>query len=141
MTTKSATTVKQAQAETAKVEDAEVISETSTTLASTTKAATGLFGATFAASRKAIEGVIAIDKALLGYARDAASSYVELSKDTVKAKNVEELINLYAANAHARIEANAANAREVVELAKDKVAETYAPVKDVIDSYRAAPAA
>jgi len=141
MATKAATTAKQEQAETAKVEDAEVISETSTTLASTTKAATGLFGATFAASRKAIEGVIAIDKALLGYARDAASSYVDLGKDTIKAKNVEELINLYAANAHARVEANAANAREVVELTKEKVTETYAPVKDVIDSYRAEAAA
>ena len=140
MTTKI-TAVKQTKADSAKVEDAEVISETSNSLKNASKVATGLFGATFAASRKAVEGVIAVDKALLGFMRDAATSYVDLGKETVRAKNVEELINLYASNAHARIEANAANAREVVELTKDKVTETYAPVKEVLDNYRSSSAA
>ena len=138
MTTKTGTAVKQTKADTKKVEDAEVISETSNSVANASKMATGLFGATFSATRKAVEGVIAVDQALFGYMRDAASSYVDLGKETFQAKNVEEVINLYAANAHARVEANAANAREVIELTKDKVTETYAPVKEVIDTYRAA---
>lgn len=139
MTTKTVTDAKQTKAETAKVEDAEVISQTSNSVANASKVATGLVGATVAASRKAMEGVIAVDRALLGYVRDAATSYVDLGKETIRAKNIEELINLYAANAHARVEANAANAREVVELTKDKVTETYAPVKEVLQSYRSAP--
>ena len=136
MTTKTATAAKQTKADTTKVEDAEVISETSNTVTKASKAATGLFGATFSAGRKAVEGVIAVDKALLGYVRDAATSYVDLGKETMRAKNVDELINLYAANAHARVEANAANAREVIELTKDKVTETYAPVKEALANYR-----
>ena len=138
MTTKTITAVKQTKADTTKMEDAEVNSETSNSVAKESKVATGILGATFAASRKAVEGVIAVDKALFGYMRDAASGYVDLGKETFQAKNVEEVINLYAANAHARVEANAANAREVIELTKDKVTETYAPVKEVIDTYRAA---
>lgn len=141
MTTKTAAVVKQTQADSTKVEDAEVISETSNSVANASRVATGLLGATFSASRKAVEGVIAVDKALIGYMRDAVSSYVDLGKETIRAKNVEELINLYAANAHARVEANAANAREVVELTKDKITETYAPVKEVLDSYRSSSAA
>lgn len=140
MTTKTGTAVKQIKADTTKVEDAEVISETSNSVANASKVATGLLGATFAASRKAVEGVIAVDKALLGYVRDAASSYGDLGKETFRAKNVDELINLYAANAHARVEANAANAREVVELTKDKVTEAYAPVKEVLENYRSSSA-
>lgn len=136
MTTKTNTNAKQTAAAAQKVEDAEVLPEITGTVANASKVATGLIGATFAASRKAVEGVIAVDKALLGYARDAASSYVELGKETIRAKNVDELINLYAANAHARVEASAANAREVVELTKDKVTEAYAPVKDVLENYR-----
>ncbi len=124
-----------------KVEDAEAIAETTTSVAEATKAATGLFSATFSASRKAVEGIIAVDKALLGYMRDAATSYVDLGKETIRAKNIEELINLYAANAHARVEANAANAREVVELTREKATETYAPVKEVLDTYRSSSAA
>lgn len=141
MTANSNSTAKQAQAASAKVEDAEVISVTPSSVANASKAATGLFGATFAASRKMVEGVIAVDQALIGCMRDAASSYVDLGKKTFRAKNVDELINLYAANAHARIEANAANAREVVELAKDKATESIAPVKEVLDSYRSTSAA
>ena len=141
MTAKTDAAAKQTKAAPAKVEDAEVISETTNTVANASKVATGVVGAYFAAGRKAVEGVIAVDKALLGFMRDAASSYVDLGKETIRAKNVEELINLYAANAHARVEANAANAREVVELAKDKATEAYAPVKDVIDSYRSSTAA
>lgn len=141
MTSNTTTARKQTKADSTKVEDAEVISETTNTVANASKVATGIVGATFTASRKAVEGVIAVDKSLLGYVRASASSYVDLGKETFRAKNVEELINLYAANAHARVEANAANAREVVELTKEKVTETYAPVKKVLDNYRSSPAA
>lgn len=136
MTTKNATAAPQTKVDSDNAEDAQVAADATNSVAIASKVATGFVGATFSASRKAVEGVIAVDKALLGYVRDAASSYVDLGKETVRAKNIEELINLYAANAHARVEANAANARDVVELTKDKVKETYAPVKEVLGNYR-----
>ncbi|WP_037312297.1 phasin family protein [Ruegeria halocynthiae] len=105
------------------------------------KALTGLFNAYFTSGRKAIEGIIEVDKALLGYAKEAVTGYVELSKDTVQAKCLNDVLDLHAAHAHSRIEATAANAREVVELTKDKAKEAYAPVKEVIDTYRPGKAA
>lgn len=74
-----------------------------------------------------------MDKALLGYA--------EVSKETVKAKCLNGVLDLQAAHAHLRIGAIAANARDVVELTKDKAKEAYAPVKEVIDAYRPGKAA
>ena len=105
------------------------------------KAVSGLFSAYFASGRKAIEGIIEVDKALFGYAKDAVEGYVELGKETVQAKCLNDVIDLHAAHAHSRIEATAANAREVVELTRDKAKEAYAPMKEVIDTYRPGKAA
>ena len=105
------------------------------------KAVSGLFSAYFTTGRKIVEGVIEVDKALIGYAKEAVTGYVDLGKETVQAKCLNDVIDLHAAHAHARIEATAANAREVVELSKDKAKEAYAPVKGVIDTYRPGKAA
>ncbi len=98
-------------------------------------AVSGLFNAYLTSGRKAIEGIIEVDKALFGYAKDAVEGYVDLGKETVRAKCLNDVIDLHAAYAHARIEATAANAREVVELGKDKAKEAYAPVREAISPY------
>lgn len=106
-----------------------------------TKAVSGLFNAYVTSGRKAIEGIVEVDKTILGFAKDAFSGYVTLGKDTMQAKCLNDVIDLHAAHAHASIEASAANAREVVELSKTKAKEAYAPVKDIIDTYRPGQAA
>jgi hypothetical protein len=105
------------------------------------KAAASMFGALFAASRATVTGVIEIDRALIGYARDAVTNYVDLGKKTVQARNLNDLLNLHVASAHARVENTAANAREIVELSRLKLQEAYAPVKEVVDTYRGPKAA
>lgn len=100
------------------------------------KAAATMFGAAVTASRNAISGVIEIDRTLIGYAKDAVTGYVDLGKKTVQARNLNDLLDLHVASAHARVENTAANAREIVELTRQKLQETYAPVKDVVETYR-----
>ena len=100
------------------------------------KAAASMFGAVVTASRNAVSGVIEIDRTLIGYARDAVTSYVDLGKKTVQARNMNDLLDLHVANAHARVENAAANTREIVELSRQKLQEAYAPVKEVVESYR-----
>lgn len=119
----------------------EVVNQAAETANKAGKAVSGLFGAYFASSRKLIEGVIEVDKALFGYAKDAVTGYVDLGKETFQAKCLNDVIDLHAAYAHSRIETTAANAREVVELTKDKAKEAYAPMKEVIDTYRPGKAA
>ena len=104
---------------------------------SKTVTASQMLGALVSASRKAVAGVIEVDKTLFGYAKDAVVSYVELGKETVQAKSLSDVLDLHVARAHARIEATAANTREIVELTRQKLNETYAPVKDVVAAYRA----
>ena len=104
---------------------------------SKTVTASQMLGALVSASRKAVAGVIEADKTLFGYAKDAVVSYVELGKETVQAKSLSDVLDLHVARAHARIEATAANTREIVELTRQKLNETYAPVKDVVAAYRA----
>ena len=139
MSAKTTKATASAKSATATVDSA--ASTASESAAKAGKAVTGLFSAYFASGRKAVEGVIEVDRALLGYAKDAFDGYVTLSKETMQAKCLNDVIDLHAAHAHARIEASAANAREVVELTKDKAKEAYAPVKDVIDTYRPTKAA
>ncbi|MEO0762923.1 MAG: phasin family protein, partial [Pseudomonadota bacterium] len=86
-----------------------------------TETASKMFGALFAASRKTVEGVIEVDKALIGYARDAVTGYVELGKESLQAKSLNDLLDLHVARAHSRIETTAANTREIVELTRQKV--------------------
>jgi hypothetical protein len=100
------------------------------------KAAASMFGALFAASRATVAGVIEVDRALIGYARDAVTNYIDLGKKTVQARNLNDLLNLHVASAHARVENTAANAREIVELSRQKLQEAYAPVKEVVETYR-----
>lgn len=119
----------------------EVAAEATNSVTNASKAVSGLFGAYFTSGRKAIEGIIEVDKALLGFAKNAVEGYVALGKDTMQAKCLNDVIDLHASAAHSRIETGAANAREVVELTKDKAKEAYAPMKEVIDTYRPGKAA
>lgn len=100
------------------------------------KAAASMFGAFFSATRTAANGVIEIDRTLFGYAKDAVVGYVDLGKKSIEARNLNDLLDLHVASAHARVENTAANAREIVELTRQKVQETYAPVKEVVETYR-----
>ncbi|MEL6324973.1 MAG: phasin family protein, partial [Pseudomonadota bacterium] len=91
--------------------------------------------------RKAVEGVIEVDKALIGYARDAVTGYVELGKESVQAKSMNDLLDLHVARAHSRIETTAANTREILELTRQKAGEAYAPVKEVFQTSQSTDAA
>ncbi|MEO0678903.1 MAG: phasin family protein [Pseudomonadota bacterium] len=100
------------------------------------KAASTVFSALTAASRSAVMGVWEVDKALFGYARDAVRGYVDLGRETLRAKSLSDMLDLHAAKAHSRIEATVANTREIVELTREKAQEAYAPIKEVVDAYR-----
>ncbi len=140
MTTKTTKTT-ESNTTKAKSEATDAAATATKSIADASKAVSGLFNAYFASGRKAIEGVIEVDKALLGYAKDAVNGYVALGKETMQAKCLNDVIDLHAAHAHSSIEATAANAREVVELSRTKAKEAYAPVKEVIDTYRPGKAA
>ncbi len=114
---------------------ADVMANTTATVAETTKAVSGLFSALSLSGRKAVEGVIAFDKALFGYSKDALKSYADHGRAVVKAKSVNDLIDLQVAYAHGMIEQNAANAREILDLATLKAKEAYAPVQEAVAPY------
>lgn len=101
------------------------------------KSASGMFGALCSASFKAVEGVIAVDKALVDHAWAAATGYMALGKDTMQAKSFTEALDIHVARAHARVETHAADTREIVELTRHMVSETYAPVKEAVKASRA----
>lgn len=105
------------------------------------KTATSIFGAVFNAGRTAVNGVIEIDRTLIGYAKDAVTGYVDLGKKTIQARNLNDLLDLHVASAHARVETTAANVREIVDLSRQKLQDAYAPVKDAVATYRGAKAA
>ncbi len=96
----------------------------------------GIFSAMTIAGRKSFEGVIEVDKALLGYGKDYLNRVVALCQDTVKAKCLNDVIDLQASFAHNSVETAAANTREVIEMVRTNSKEAYAPVKEVIDNYR-----
>lgn len=104
-------------------------------------AVSSLVDAVFKAGRTAVVGVVEIDRTLLGYAKDAVTSYIDLGKQTVQARNVKELLELHVARAHAGVETTAANMREIVELSRQTLQDSYAPVKEVVATYRASKAA
>jgi len=111
------------------------------TATSPRKSAASVLGAIYTAGRTAVVGVIEIDRTLLGYAKDAVTGYIDLGKQTIKARNLNELLELHVAQAHARVETTAANAREIVELSRQKLQESYEPVKEAVATYRATKAA
>ncbi len=121
-------------------DNAEAI-DASETAATSVKKAGNLFSAVFQSGRSAVEGIIEVDKALLGFAKDAFNGYVDLGKKSMQAKCINDLIDLQAAHAHASIENGAANAREIVELSRSKAKEAYAPVKEIQGSIFPAKAA
>ncbi len=140
-TTEKATAATPAKATEVQNVAAEATAAVSESVTKATGAVTGLFNAYFAATRNAVTGVIEVDKALFGYAKDAVTGYYKLGQDTFRAKSLDEVIEMHTAYAHANIEATAANARELVELTKDKAQEAYAPIKEVIETYRPGKAA
>ena len=99
-------------------------------------AATNVFSSLAKSGSKTLEGIVEIDKALLGYARNTVVSYVDHGKASLSAKDVNTLIDLQASFLHTMIETGAANTREVVDLTKTMVDEAYAPVKEAIASLR-----
>lgn len=113
----------------------EMLETTNEKVTEASKAISGLFQALTFGTRAAVEGVIAVDKALLGYAGEAAKSYADLGRQSVSAKSVSDLFDLHVAHAHDRIEQNAANTREVLELAQSKAKEAYTPVQVVLAPY------
>lgn len=98
--------------------------------------ALNLFGAYVTTLRKAAQGIVAVDKAILTQMNTAGKEFIDLGRDTMRAKCLNDVLDLQAAYAHARVEANAANAREIIEMTKDHAKEAYAPVKEIIDGYR-----
>lgn len=136
MTKATKATAKVTEAATAKVAD---VTETTTESVKTAAtAATGIFSALATSGRAAFAGIIEVDKTLFGYAKDAVTGYVDHGKKSLQAKNINDLVDLQAAYAHANIEASVANAREIVDLSRTKTIEAYAPVKDAYASYKAA---
>lgn len=123
------------EAKTAPEGNVEIIETTKGKVTEAAKTATGLFQALTTGTRTAVEGVIAVDKALLGYAGEAVKSYAELGRQSFSAKCMSDLFDLHVAHAHDRIEQNAANTREVLELASTKAREAYAPVQDAVAPY------
>lgn len=120
-----------------KVEAArEMMTNANEKIAQTTKAMNGLFSALTASSRLAFQGAVAVDKAVLGYATEAVKSYADLGRQSVSAKTVNDLVDLHVAHAHNRIEKNAANTREVLDMAQSKAKEAYAPVKVALSAYK-----
>lgn len=128
----AAETTAETAAETAAADMTAAVAKTTETATNAIKGATSLFGALTLSARKAIEGVVEVDKALFGYAKEGVSEFYTLGRESMNAKCLNDLIDLQASFAHARIEATAANAREVVDLSRAKAKEAYAPVKDVI---------
>ncbi len=143
MATANTKTTKTVENKVEKAQDVatDAVNTATKTVSDASKTVSNLFSAYFTSGRKVVEGVIEVDKALLGYAKEAVNGYVALGKDTVQAKCLNDVIDLHAAHAHASIESTAANAREIVELSKEKAKEAYAPVKEVIDTYRPGKAA
>ena len=123
---KTASTTKAAAAETVQTALAPLTESAS----EATKNMTGVFSALTTSGRKAVEGIIEVNKALLGYAGAAFKGYVELGRQSVAAKSVNDLLDLHVAYAHDQTEQNAANTREVVDLAQRKAQEAYEPLKD-----------
>ncbi|MCL6282465.1 phasin family protein [Ruegeria sp. 2012CJ41-6] len=124
-----------------KTNAADTVSKATNSIANVSNTVSSLFGAYITSGRKLVEGVIEVDKTLLGYAKNSFDGYVALGKDTMQAKCLNDVIDLQAAHAHASIENGAANAREVVELSRTRAKEAYAPLKEVIDTYRSSKAA
>lgn len=102
--------------------------------ADSTKAVTGFLSALAQSGRKTVEGVVEVDKTLFGFAKDAVNAYIAHGKASLNAKNVNELLDIQAAYAHASIETGVANTREVIDLARAKAEEAYAPVKSAVTS-------
>lgn len=97
-----------------------------------TDATRNLFGALSLTGKKTVEGVFAFDKALFGIAKSAVTSYVDHGKAIAGAKSISDVVDIQAAYAHSAIETTAANSRELLDLAKTKTEEAYAPVKEAI---------
>lgn len=113
----------------------ELLENTNEKVTEAGKAVSGIFQALTTSSRALFETTIAVDKALLGYANDAVTGYAKLGRESINAKCVNDLIDLHVAYAHDRVEQNAANTREVLDLTQTKLKEAYAPVQTVLAPY------
>jgi phasin family protein len=93
----------------------------------------------FAASGKAaFDGVIAYDKAVLGYTRVAFDDTVAHVRNTLALKNVNELFEAQQAFAKSRYETVAAQGKELVELTRAQVEATVAPLRDAVPAFNKA---
>ena len=112
--------------------EARILDAATSNLNEGTKAARNLFSALTMTGRKTFEGVVAFDKALFDVLKSNVTSYIDHGKATMSAKSINDVVELQAAYAHSCIEATAANSRELLDLAKTKTEEAYAPVKDAL---------
>lgn len=128
-------TVKAAAAKVEKATEAKVeaqVNETTNKLNEGTEVARNLFGAFTQSGKKAFAGVIEFDKALFGIAKNTVSGALNHGKATMSAKCINDVVDLQAAYAHSYIEDAAANSRELIDMARSKTQEAYAPVKEAI---------
>ena len=109
--------------------DAKILETATANLNEGSKAARSLFGALTLSGRKTLEGVLAFDKAVFGIVKNNVTSAIDHTKATMSAKSINDVVELQAAYAHSYIEATAANSRELLDLAKTRTEEAYAPVK------------
>jgi phasin family protein len=93
----------------------------------------------FAASGKAaFEGVIAYDKAVLGYTRVAFDDTVAHLRSALALKDVKELFEAHQAFAKSRYETVAAQGKELAELTRSQVEATVAPLRDAVPALKVA---
>ncbi len=131
-TTRPAATAKATETKAEAKADTTVPDATTARLSEGTRAARALFGALGESGRKTFDGVLAFDKALIDIVKTGVTSYIDHGKATMSAKCINDVVDLQAAYAHSAIEAGAANTRELLDLAKDRTEEAYAPVKQAI---------
>lgn len=103
-------------------------------IAEATKAFNDFFTAMANCSRKALEGALEIDKAIIDQASQAASNQVQFGCASLNAKSPVELYEMQASYAHDLIEQTAANNREILDMAQATAREAYGPFMEVFSS-------
>jgi phasin family protein len=96
------------------------------------------FDAVAASGKATLEGVIAIDEALLGYTRVAFDDTVAHWREALKAKNVADLLELQKQFAQGRYETVSEQGRELVDLTREQVEKSWSPLREFVPAQKAA---
>ena len=70
---------------------------------------------------------------LIGMAKESVAGH---GKAIMKAKSINDVVDLQASYAHSAIETTAADSRELLDMARMKTEEAYAPIKEVIAEFQ-----